>query len=87
MKKETRCVHTGTYHDGATRGVGTPIFTSSSYEYLGREETMYPRYFNTPNQAAVMQKLCALEGGEDGVLFSSGMAAITTTVLGVCRGR
>ena len=81
MKKETLCIHSGTYHDGATRGVNTPIFTSSAYEYLDREETVYPRYFNTPNQTAVVEKLCALEGGEDGVLFSSGMAAITTTVL------
>ena len=81
MKKETLCIHSGTYHDGVTRGVNTPIFTSSAYEYLDREETVYPRYFNTPNQTAVVEKLCALEGGEDGVLFSSGMAAITTTVL------
>jgi cystathionine beta-lyase len=81
MKKETQCVHTGTYHDGMTRGVNTPIFTSSSYEYLDCEEIPYPRYFNIPNQTAVIEKLGALEGGEDGVLFSSGMAAITTTVL------
>ncbi|WP_419658828.1 cystathionine gamma-lyase [Desulfosarcina variabilis str. Montpellier] len=81
MKKETLCIHSGTYHDGVTRGVNTPIFTSSAYEYLDREETVYPRYFNTPNQTAVVEKLCALEGGENGVLFSSGMAAITTTVL------
>ena len=81
MKKETRCVHTGTYHDGLTRGINTPVFTSSSYEYLDREETPYPRYFNTPNQTAVIEKLRALEGSEDGVLFSSGMAAISTTVL------
>lgn len=81
MKKETMCVHTGTYHDGVTRGVNTPIFTSSSYEYLDREECPYPRYFNTPNQSVVIQKLCALENAENGVLFSSGMAAMSTTVL------
>jgi cystathionine beta-lyase/cystathionine gamma-synthase len=81
MQKQTQCVHSGTYHDGLTRGVNTPIFTSSAYEYLDREESLYPRYFNTPNQVAVIEKLCAMEGGEDGVLFSSGMAAITTTVL------
>jgi cystathionine beta-lyase/cystathionine gamma-synthase len=81
MKKETLCVHSGAYHDSLTRGVNTPIFTSSSYEYLDREDIPYPRYFNTPNQAAVVAKLCALEGGEDGVLFSSGMAAVSTTIL------
>lgn len=81
IHKETICVQTGTYHDAATGGVNTPIFTSSSYEYLGREDCLYPRYFNTPNQDAVIRKMCALEGAEDGVLFSSGMAAISTTVL------
>jgi cystathionine beta-lyase len=81
MKKETICVHNGTYHDGATRGVNSPIFTSSSYEYLDREECPYPRYFNTPNQAVVIKKIAALENAEDGVLFSSGMAAISTSIL------
>ncbi len=81
MRKETECVHSGKYRDHATGGTNTPIFTSSAYEYMDREETLYPRYFNTPNQEAVVQKLCALEEAEDGILFSSGMAAISTAVL------
>ncbi len=81
MNKSTQCVHCGSYKDGKTRGVNTPIFTSSSYEYLDREDTPYPRYFNTPNQNAVIQKICALEGAEDGVIFSSGMAAMSTAIL------
>jgi cystathionine beta-lyase/cystathionine gamma-synthase len=78
---ETLCVHSGTVVDPATGGVNTPIYTSSSFEYLDRDDNVYLRYFNTPNQQAVVQKLCALEGAEDGVLFSSGMAAISTTIL------
>ncbi len=81
MKKETICVHGGTYRDAATRGVNTPIFMSSSFEYLDRDDIPYPRYFNTPNQDAVVRKLCALEGAEDGVLFSSGMAAVSSAIL------
>jgi cystathionine beta-lyase len=81
MQIETQCVHSGRYRDQATGGTNTPIFTSSSFEYLDREETVYPRYFNTPNQEAVVRKICAVERAEDGVLFSSGMAAISTTVL------
>jgi cystathionine beta-lyase/cystathionine gamma-synthase len=81
MRIETECVHSGKYRDAVTRGLNTPIFTSSSYEYLDREESMYPRYFNTPNQDAVVQKMCVLEGAENGVLFSSGMAAISTAIL------
>jgi cystathionine beta-lyase/cystathionine gamma-synthase len=85
MRQETICVHSGKYRDQATRGTNTPIFTSSAYEYLDREETVYPRYFNTPNQEAVVKKLCALEGAEDGLLFSSGMAAISTVILTLAR--
>jgi cystathionine beta-lyase/cystathionine gamma-synthase len=81
MRIETECVHSGKYRDAVTRGLNTPIYTSSSYEYLDREETMYPRYFNTPNQDAVVRKMCVLEGAESGVLFSSGMAAISTAIL------
>jgi cystathionine beta-lyase/cystathionine gamma-synthase len=81
MHDETKCVHSGKFRDSTTRGVNTPIFTSSSYEYLDREETPYPRYFNLPNQEAVTQKLCSLEGAKAGVLFSSGMAAVSTAVL------
>ena len=81
MHQETICVHDGTYHDPETRGVNSPIFTSSSFEYMDRESCPYPRYFNTPNQAAVVRKMSSLELGEDGILFSSGMAAMSTTVL------
>jgi cystathionine beta-lyase/cystathionine gamma-synthase len=80
MKRATKCVHEGTYHDSKSGGVNTPIFTSSSFEYIDRENVSYPRYFNTPNQEAVIKKLCSLEGAEDGVLFSSGMAAISTAL-------
>ena len=83
MKKQTQCVHSGTYRDSGTKGVNTPIFTSSSFEYMDRGENVYPRYNNTPNQKAVIKKLCALENAEDGLIFSSGMAAISTAIFSV----
>jgi cystathionine beta-lyase/cystathionine gamma-synthase len=81
MKIETTCIHAGGRYDPATRGINTPIYTSSAYEYLDGEARPYPRYFNTPNQAAVVEKLCALEGAEDGLVLSSGMAAISSVLL------
>ena len=81
MKKATHCVHAGTVRDRDTGGVNSPIYPSSAFNYLESDEITYPRYFNTPNQRAVTDKLCALEGAEDGVLFSSGMAAISTSIL------
>jgi cystathionine beta-lyase len=81
MKKETLCVHSGTYQDDITGGSNSPIFTSSATSYLDREKAAYPRYFNTTNQVVVVRKLCALEGAQAGVLFSSGMAAMSTAIL------
>lgn len=79
--KHTNCVHAGTMHDENTGGVNTPIYTSTSFEYLDRTRVYYPRYSNIPNQFAVVKKMCALENKESGIVFSSGMAAITAAVL------
>jgi len=81
MRKETQCVHSGAIKDMMSGGVNSPVFTSTAFNYLDREHLSYPRYFNTPNQEAVVAKVCALEGAEDGVLFSSGMAAMSTAIL------
>lgn len=75
----TRCVHAGTYLDPVTGGACTPIFSSTAHRFphpTGRN--IYPRYFNTPNQQVVARKVAALEGAEEGLVFASGMAAITT---------
>ncbi len=85
MKKETQCVHSGAIKDATYGGVNSPIYTSTAFNYLDRTHAAYPRYFNTPNQSAVAAKVCALEGSEDGVLFSSGMAAMSTSILAFVR--
>ena len=81
MKKETQAVHAGTSFDDKTQGTNTPIYTSTAIGYLDSETVTYPRYFNTKNQQAVVEKIASLENAEDGLVFSSGMAAITTTLL------
>ena len=81
MEKDTQCVHSGTIVDPVTQGLNTPVFTSSSFGYMDVSENVYPRYFNTANQDAVVKKLAALEKAERGLLFSSGMAAISTVIL------
>ncbi len=77
MKSQsTICVH------GKKRkpeeGLNTPIYPSSAYRYRETAENVYPRYYNTINQQEIVDKLCQLEEGETGLLFSSGMAAIST---------
>ncbi len=81
MHIETRCVHVGEGIDLITRGINTPIFSSTSHEYLDTEDVAYPRYFNTVNQRVIEEKLSELEGAENSIIFSSGMAAISTVLL------
>ncbi len=80
-EKSTQCVHAGTIKDTLVKGVNSPLYASTAHAYLDQTQQFYPRYFNVPNQKAVVEKLCALEAAEDGLLFSSGIAAITTTLL------
>src|SRR5690606_8901597 len=86
QSKLTQSVHAGSFGDPQFKGTVTPIFPSSAYDYEGvTGGTMYPRYFNTPNQKAVCEKLAALENAEAGLILSSGMAAILTSIFTVMR--
>jgi len=86
----TRSVHAGTKHiEGA---VNTPIFQSSTY-YLtderyagwanGAQHTLIYSRLSSVNSEACVEKICAMEGAEDGELFASGMAAISTVMMGL----
>ncbi len=77
LHKATDCIHS----DTKFQGVNTPIYTSTANRYLDYDETIYPRYFNTGNQKIITEKLARLEKGEDAIVFSSGMAAISTSIL------
>jgi len=80
LSKLTQSVHTGSEGDSQFKGIVNPIFPSSAYDYEEMPETQYPRYFNTPNQKAVAQKIAALENAQEGLIFSSGLAAIMTSL-------
>ena len=69
----------------------TPIFTTSTYELTderyskwmetgGQHTLLYSRY-SSVNSEAVSAKVATLEGAEDGETFSSGMSAISSTLL------
>jgi cystathionine beta-lyase len=62
------------------KGINSPIYTSSSFEYIDQPDTVYPRYLNTPNEKAVSEKIASLENTESALVFSSGMAAISTVL-------
>ena len=77
----TLCVHAGELKDTQHGGAISPLFASTSYSFTDVKIGQYPRYFNTPNQRGLSEKIAALEGAEAGMIFGSGMAAISTALL------
>ena len=82
----TVSVHGGELHHKPMDSITDPVVLASTYTFedtqsvidfiekkLPREE--YGRYGN-PNERIVERKLAALEGGEQAIIYSSGMAAI-----------
>jgi cystathionine beta-lyase len=78
---KTLCVHSGELKDIQHGGAISPLYMSTSYAFNDVEINQYPRYFNTPNQRGLAKKIAALEGAEAGMIFGSGMAAISTALL------
>jgi len=77
----TLCVHAGSLVDEQHKGAISPLYPSTSYAFNDVEIGQYPRYFNTPNQRGLAEKIATLEGAEAGLIFSSGMAAVSTALL------
>ena len=81
---ETKLIHAGEPDPLINGAVSIPVFQSSTFEYSGQasyHDLKYIRLNNTPNHLALHQKLAALENAEAAVVTSSGMAAISTTIL------
>lgn len=81
----TICTHIGEIKDEQFKGAVSPMYLSSSYEFLDVDVKRYPRYFNTPNQEYLAKKIAALEHTEAAMIFGSGMAAISTMFLAFLR--
>ena len=77
----TICTHEGELKDNTYKGAVSPLYMSTSYDFLDVDSKRYPRYFNTPNQVSLSKKVAALEHAESAMIFSSGMAAISSTLL------
>jgi cystathionine gamma-synthase len=86
----TRAVHGGEPRTKVTSAIAMPIIQSATFTFTDTKELSdyfegriereeYGRYGN-PTQRVAELKLAALEGAEDGLLFSTGMAAVTTTL-------
>jgi methionine-gamma-lyase len=88
----TKCVHIGGRADTAYGSLVTPIYQTTTYEIPSMADLIDINVHGTkkahqyssssnPTQRAAELKIAALEGGEDALVFSGGMAAITSTIL------
>ncbi len=83
---DTKLIHAGEPTPRILGSVSMPIFQSAMFEYTGEtsyHDLKYIRLNNTPNHVALHEKLAALENAETALVTSSGMAAISTTLLTV----
>jgi cystathionine gamma-synthase len=85
---ETRAIHAGQEPDPTTGAVIPPIYATSTYKQDGvggmRNGYEYSRSAN-PTRTALEECLAALEEGERGFAFASGLAAEDTLLRALCR--
>lgn len=98
--KRTLAVHAGEVRPFSRHALALPLLQTAAYTFedtadlrqfmdarmwgLADGRTEYGRYGN-PTVDQVERKLAELDGGGEAVLFSSGMAAMTTTLLALLR--
>jgi cystathionine gamma-lyase len=82
----TRAIHAGQDADPATGATVVPIYATSTYTQAGPGQHKGYEYSRSgnPTRTALETCLAALEGGERGLAFASGLAA-TTAVFSLCR--
>ena len=87
----TSSVHAGELRQQEANAITTPIYQTSTFWFRNSKEVTdyqegksnreeYGRYGN-PTWRSVERKISALEGGEETILFASGMCAATTTFM------
>ena len=85
---ETRAIHAGYEPDATTGAVIPPIYATSTYKQDGvgglRGGYEYSRSAN-PTRTALEGYIAALEEGERGFAFASGLAAEDTLLRALCR--
>jgi cystathionine beta-lyase/cystathionine gamma-synthase len=86
MKFGTKAIHAGVTPDPSTGAIMTPIYQTSTYvqESPGKHKGYEYSRTHNPTRTALQQALAALENGEYGICFASGMAA-TDAVLRLFR--
>ena len=96
MKVATKVVHgKGITVDSLSRAIVPPIHMAAVFSFksaehgarlfTGDEEGYIYTRLSNPTLKILEEKMALLEGGEGAACFASGMAAISTTILGLCN--
>ena len=82
MKLNSLLIHGGIDGDETTGAVNVPVYQTSTYKQDGLGENRGWEYSRTgnPTRAALEKLIADLEGGEYGMAFASGLAAISTVL-------
>ena len=94
-RAETIALHGGQVPDPTTNARAVPIYQTTSYVFNDTEHAadlfalkvagnIYTRIMN-PTWDVLEKRIAALEGGIAGIALASGQAAITYSVLNICR--
>ena len=89
---ETKSVHGGDNLDKRNAPMAQPIYQTSTFQVTDSDEQLratstdmfYTRYGN-PTHTAAEKRIAELEGADAALLFSSGMNAITTSILALVK--
>lgn len=92
FRQETEAVHGGASLHKKNGPLATPIYQTSTFEVTDNREQVratdtdrfYTRYGN-PTHTVAQNAIAELEGTDAALLFSSGMAAITTSILATVK--
>jgi cystathionine beta-lyase/cystathionine gamma-synthase len=91
----TRVIHLGEGQSSEAAPLTTPIYQTTTFVFESAEDVrqynegksrryLYSRYEN-PTVVVVEKKIATLEGAEAALTFSSGMAAVATTLMALVR--
>jgi O-acetylhomoserine (thiol)-lyase len=95
MKDETLAIHAGYKSEATTKAVAVPIYQTVAFEFdnaqhgadlfnLAVPGNIYTRIMN-PTSDVLEQRVAALEGGVASLALSSGMAAVTYSILTIAH--
>lgn len=94
-KLETSVIHEGYDSKDMLGSLATPLFQTSTYtfesaeqgerRFAGEEEGYVYSRLGNPTVGVLEERIAALEGGERGLAFASGMAAVSTVLIALTK--